>query len=333
MELKTDFEPRNKLQHNLVPIKIQNMPEFKEKFIERYSFLREDYKKFMKYTLSYLNRSLRVNTTKITPEELKKRLQLKGWYLEQIPWCEQGFWAEHKQGRRDLGNTIEHQLGYFYIQEAASMIPPIALNPKEGELVLDMCASPGSKASQIAEIMNNTGIVVANDMTGARMAPLGANMQRLGLTNIVQIQNDAMQIPNEKIFDKILLDAPCSGTGTIRKSIKTINMWNPKSIIKISRTQKKLLEKAWKLLKEGGELVYSTCSTEPEENEAVISSFIEDNDDAEIIYFQMEGFKRSEPLKEWEGKKFSENIGKTLRVWPEDNDTEGFYVAKLRKNV
>ena len=127
--------------------------KFKDKFIERYSEL-TDFETFKKYSLSFLRRSIRVNTLKISINELKKRIE-KNWKLTQIPWCKEGFWLEHNEGRRDVGNLIEHALGYIYVQEAASMIPPLVLDPKPGEVILDIAASPGSKTSQIAQYMNN----------------------------------------------------------------------------------------------------------------------------------------------------------------------------------
>ena len=158
-----------------------NQIEFKLKFIERYSKL-TDWDKFKEYSLKFLRRSIRINTLKISVEECKKRLEKK-WILTQIPWCREGFWLEHKEGRRDIGNTIEHSIGYIYVQEAVSMIPPIVLNPKPGEIVLDMCAAPGSKASQIAALMENKGVLIANDYKGIRIAPLGINLQITGVTN------------------------------------------------------------------------------------------------------------------------------------------------------
>ena len=334
VENNSTKEIRKQLQHNLVHIRFgtNNKPELKPAFVERYQeLLGEDYDKFVEYTYSYLNRGIRVNTLKISVSDLKKRLEKKGWILEQIPWMENAFWVEHIEGRRDLGNADEHQLGYFYIQEAASMIPPLALDPKEGELVLDTCASPGSKTTQIAQMMNGKGLVVANDLTGMRLAPLGSNVQRMGLTNIIQVQNDFLKFPEDKQFDKILLDAPCSGSGTIRKSIKTIKMWNPKTLISISNIQKRMIRKAWKILKPGGTLVYSTCSTDPEEDECIVSDFINEVSDAEIVDFELPGFKRANAVLEWDSKKLNEEVKKTLRVWPQDNDTEGFYVAKIKK--
>jgi NOL1/NOP2/sun family putative RNA methylase len=319
-----------KIQHKLVPIRVPYEIKFKPGFIERYSAL-TDWETFKSYSTSYLNRSLRVNTLKITIPEIKERLAKQGWMLEQVPWCKQGFWAEHNEGRLDLGNTLEHQLGYFYIQEAASMIPPIALDPKPGEIVLDMCAAPGSKTTQIAEMMKNSGVLIANDVSGIRLAPLGVNVQRLGITCVVQTLRDSARLQFPFKFDKILLDAPCSGVGTIRKSLKTIDIWSNKMGSSLSQLQRKLLHVAWPLLRPGGVLIYSTCSTEPEEDEEVVSDFVLKHEDAKIVDIDLPGFKRSKPLLEFQGKTYHPDIAKTLRVWPQDNDTEGFYVAKLKK--
>ena len=319
-----------KIQHDLQEIRIQEMPEFKEGFIERYSSL-TDWDAFKKYNLSYLNRAIRVNRLKISPEELKKRLDKLGWVLEPVPWCKDGFWARHREGRLDLGNTMEHQLGYYYIQEAASMIPPIVLDPQPGDLVLDVAAAPGSKTTQIGEMMNNEGLIIGNDVSGLRLAPLGVNIQRMGLKNSIQTLRDATKIDWDFQFDKILLDAPCSGVGTIRKSLKTINMWNPKTVKHITNMQRKLLNHVWTKLKPGGTLVYSTCSTEPEEDEEIISDFLDKHTDAKVEEINLEGFKRGDPVLEFEGKTYNQEVSKTLRVWPQDNDTEGFFVAKLTK--
>src|SRR3989338_10468710 len=140
---------------------------FKDKFVERYYKL-TNFKTFKKYSLSFLRRTIRVNTLKITVLELKKRLK-EDWKLTPVPWCKEGFWIENiKDGRRDIGNLAEHSLGYIYIQEASSLIPPIVLEPKKDEIVLDMCASPGSKTTQIAQYMKNTGLLIANDYKGMR---------------------------------------------------------------------------------------------------------------------------------------------------------------------
>ncbi len=303
---------------------------FKPKFIERYSKL-TNWDKFKNYSLSFLNRSIRVNTLKITVKELKERLE-KNWNLENIPWCKEGFWIEHtKKERRDVGNLIEHSLGYFYLQEAASMIPPIVLEPKPHEIVLDMAASPGSKTTQIAQYMDNKGILIANDYTYERMKPLSINLQRCGATNAIITLMEGQWFKKSGIeFDKILVDAPCSGTGTIRKSLKTIGIWNPDMIRRLSITQKQLIETGFNLLKDNGTLIYSTCSLEPEENEEVVDFLINKYENAKLDDIKL-NLNKSPPILEFENKHYNEEIKKCLRIWPQDNDTEGFFVAKIRK--
>lgn len=304
--------------------------EFKEGFIERYSQL-TDYKEFKKYNLSFLRRSIRVNTLKISIPELKKRLE-KDWKLTQVPWCKEGFWIEHKrEDRRDIGNLIEHSMGYFYVQEAVSMIPPIVLDPKPGETVLDMCAAPGSKASQISQYMKNNGAFIANDYKGIRLAPLGINMQRMGITNcLISLMHGQWFAKAGIEFDKVLLDAPCSGTGTIRKSIKTLRIWNPGMIKKISYEQKRLIETAFSIVKKEGLMVYSTCSLEPEEDEGIIDHLLKKHPNAKLEEINL-NIKRSPAITKFDGNEYSSEVKKCLRLWPQDNDTEGFFVAKIRK--
>lgn len=303
---------------------------FKPKFIERYSNL-TDWEEFKKSSLSFLMRSIRVNTLKISVKELKERLE-KNWTLEQIPWCKEGFWIEHaKKERRDIGNLIEHSLGYFYTQEAASMIPPIVLEPKPDEIILDIAASPGSKTTQIAQYMQNKGILIANDYTYERMKPLSINLQRCGVANAIITIMEGQWFKKSGIeFDRILVDAPCSGTGTIRKSLKTIGIWNPDMVRRLSITQKQLIETGFNLLKDNGTLVYSTCSLEPEENEGIVDFLLNKYENAKLEEIKL-NLKKSPAILEFEDKKYNEEIKKCLRIWPQDNDTEGFFVAKIRK--
>ncbi|MFC1691688.1 SAM-dependent methyltransferase [Nanoarchaeota archaeon] len=373
--------------------------EFKEAFVKRYSSL-TNFEEFKQYSLSFLRKGIRVNTLKINVSDLKKRLSAD-WILKQVPWCKQGFWIEHKgtkndegelEKRRDIGNLAEHVLGYIYVQEPASMIPPIILDPKPGETVLDMCAAPGSKTTQIAQYMENNGTIIANDLDASRLAALGINLQRCGVTNCIKtmmkghrfgkllenglsekskllpisesttkttysegrgkphpgmpdnetsfcsdeagsnLRSKDFSLSQEKgIFDKILVDAPCSGTGTIRKSLKTIRMWNPNMIKRISAIQKQLVKTAFPLLKKGGTMVYSTCTLEPEEDEEVIDYILNEFENAKVEKIELAGLKQSDAVTEFEGKKYSDEVKKCLRIWPQDNDSEGFFVGKIRK--
>lgn len=296
------------------------MVEWKKAFLERYGKL-TDIDEFTKISLEPLPKTIRVNTLKTTVNEMKSRMDLKP-----ISWCSKGFTV--KDGFA-LGNTLEHFLGYFYIQGAASMIPPVVLDPKPGDLVLDMCASPGSKTSQMAAMMKNEGLIVANDNSISRLKPLTLNLQRCGVSNTVMTLMSGHQFKVEQ-FDRILVDAPCSGIGTIRKSYKTIQMWNPNFPRKLAGMQRSLVSAALACLKPGGALVYSTCTLEPEENEGVVDALLARHQNLKLEKISLD-IKRNDCVQEFEGKVYNPEVKKCLRIWPQDNDTEGFFVAKFTK--
>jgi len=294
------------------------MADWKKSFIERYEKL-TDVEAFTEASLKPMRKSIRVNTLKTSIKEIKSRFK-----LEQVPWCKEGFFIKGKA----IGNTLEHYLGYIYLQGAASMIPPTILKPKPHETILDMCASPGSKTTQMAAMMENTGIIVANDNKIARLKPLTLNLQRCGITNTVLTVMEGRWFKQK--FDKILLDAPCSGIGTIRKSLKTINMYNPNTIRKFAGVQRQLIKTAFNNLEDGGTMVYSTCTLEPDEDEGIVDFLLKEFDNAKVEKFSID-MKRGKITDEFEGKVFDSDIKKCLKVWPQDNDTEGFFVAKVKK--
>jgi len=294
------------------------MAEWKKSFIERYSKL-TDVDRFTEASLKPMRKSIRVNTLKTTVPEIKKRFK-----LTQVPWCKEGFFIDKKA----VGNTLEHFLGYIYLQGAASMIPPTILKPKPHEQILDMCASPGSKTTQMAAMMNNTGMIVANDSKLMRLKPLTLNLQRAGVQNTVLTVMEGRWFKNK--FDRILVDAPCSGIGTIRKSYKTIGMWNPNTIKKFAGVQRQLIKTAFENLNDGGTMVYSTCTLEPDEDEAVIDYLLKEFDNAKVEKFSIE-MKRGKIVDEFEGNSYDSDVNKCLKVWPQDNDTEGFFVSRIKK--
>lgn len=302
---------------------------FKPLFEERYRLL-TDWDVFKQVCARFLKRSIRVNTLKVSVKQIVEQLS-HDWVLTQVPWCHEGFWLEHREGRRDVGNLVQHALGYVYVQEAASMIPPVVLDPKPGEIVLDMCAAPGSKSSQLAQYMQNKGVLVSNDVKGERIAALGINLQRCGVSNVVVTQMQGNQfVKIKQRFDKVLVDAPCSGTGTIRKSLKTLRIWNPNMVRRLAAVQCQLLEAGFGVLRQGGTLVYSTCSCEPEENEAVLNVLLRKYPDAVVKSVDLP-IRRSQPILEFGGAVYDSQIKDALRLWPQDNDTEGFFVCKIQK--
>ncbi|MDN4504205.1 16S rRNA (cytosine(1407)-C(5))-methyltransferase RsmF [Alteromonadaceae bacterium BrNp21-10] len=285
---------------------------------------------FLEYCQKPLRKSIRVNTLKISVSDFIEKMQQQDWIFTAIPWCEQGFWLERPELQElhlPLGNTAEHLSGLFYIQEASSMLPPIALlnDVMDKDLmVLDVAAAPGSKTTQIAALMNNQGLIVANEFSSSRLRYLAANIQRCGVSNTATSHFDGCIFGGwtPETFDAILLDAPCSGEGTIRKDPDALKNWSLESINDIADTQSRLLSSAFAALKSGGTMVYSTCTLNPLENQQAILALLQQFPEAlEII-----------PLNDlFVGAEQSVSAEGFLHVWPQIFDSEGFFVAKLRK--
>ncbi len=221
-----------------------------------------------------LRRSIRVNTLKISVADFLQLTAPYGWTLTPIPWCEEGFWIERdNEDALPLGSTAEHLSGLFYIQEASSMLPVAALFADDNapQRVMDVAAAPGSKTTQIAARMNNEGAILANEFSASRVKVLHANISRCGISNVALTHFDGRvfgaAVP--EMFDAILLDAPCSGEGVVRKDPDALKNWSPESNQEIAATQRELIDSAFHALRPGGTLVYSTCTLKQEENEAV----------------------------------------------------------------
>lgn len=312
--------------------------EPKPLFLERMKkLLGEEINSYLEILKKPLTRSIRCNTLKIQPDELKKRLEDKGWIINQ-PFKDHPeiMIIKNDLAPGELGRSMEHLLGYYYVQEIASMLPVLALKPKPGELVLDIAAAPGSKTTQIAAVMKNTGTIIANDVSLKRLKILSSNMERCGATNTIITKKDGIALCKRLKeqgfqFDKILVDAPCSGEGTLRSSPVTYQMWNPKTIKILSRLQKGLLASVIEILKPGGEIVYSTCTHAPEENEEVVDFVLKKFVGSVNIEKINLPVKCRPGINKWLDDDYDKNIEKSCRIYPQDNDTEGFFIAKLRK--
>jgi NOL1/NOP2/sun family putative RNA methylase len=312
----------------------------KPEFVERMERLigKEDTKKFFEIAYTPSQDFIRVNTLKISPDELKKRLESYGWKIKQ-PYKEfpeaMIVLRESNLNPGELGKSIEHLLGYFYVQEISSMLPIFALQPKENELFLDLCSSPGSKTTQAAAVMENKGTIIANEINIGRIRILSANLEKAGVMNAMITRMEgvsfclkwAREIKTK--FDKILVDAPCSGEGTLRKSPKTFVMWNMNFIRGLSKVQRRLASEALKLLRVGGEMIYSTCTLGPEEDEGVVN-YLKQNFDIRIEKVSLP-LKTRSGIVEWEGEKFDSELKNCVRLYPQDNDSDGFFLAKITK--
>tara|TARA_B100000745_G_scaffold128407_1_gene83730 strand:- start:7737 stop:9161 length:1425 start_codon:yes stop_codon:yes gene_type:complete len=277
-----------------------------------------------------LRKSIRINTLKTDIDSCVETLRAQGYQLTPIPWCSNGFWIDESQCHHStaLGNTAEHLQGKIYIQEASSMLPVEALlyNNEVPHLAMDMAAAPGSKTTQLAAAMNNQGLLLANEYSASRIKGLFSNIQRCGNINVVLSHFAGQQLgkPLEGTFDAVLLDAPCSGEGTVRKDPDAFANWSESSVHAIADMQKELITAAFQALKQNGTLIYSTCTLNPIENQSVCQHLLDTFGDEVITESLTNLFPGANKAATSEGY---------LHVWPHYYDSEGFFIARFKKQV
>lgn len=266
--------------------------------------------------------TLRINTIKSNIEEIKKELEKEKIEYETIKWSKEALIIKNED-KKTIQEMEIYKNGKIYLQSLSSMLPPIILEPKEGTDILDMAAAPGGKTTQIATLTNNKAHITACEKNKIRAERLKYNVDKQGATCVFIMPKDSRFIDDFFSFDQILLDAPCSGSGTLNYNDANVEKYFTEQLIeRSSKTQKTLLSKAIKLLKPGHEMVYSTCSILDCENEDVVSSVIK-NGNIEIVPINFEGMEELPILPT--------KISGTLCVKPTEL-YEGFFVAKIRKN-
>ena len=300
---------------------------FPDEFLKRYCSLVDDENSFVDSLTTPLNKSFRINTLKYKTNEVINRLRSYGLNIQQVEWYNEAFITDSDK----LSFTLERFIGSIYIQELASMLPPLVVRDELESAcdVFDACAAPGSKTTQIASYMNNNGCLVANDRSYPRIRALKFNLNKAGVINTV-ITNFELHEFSEMKFDIVFLDAPCSADGTIRKSPELLRQWSIKRILGYSERQKDLILRTFDMLNDNGILIYSTCSMAPEENEEVID-FLLQNRIARLKEIKLDNFIFSNAVLEWNNKQYSSEISKTVRIWPHHNNTNGFFIAQVRK--
>jgi len=290
----------------------------REFFTERYRRLGWEYQ-----TVE-LKQTIRINAANVKKRlGLIKRLQNLGMVLTKVPFLENGFWVE--QSRFSAGATTEYLSGLYSIQEAAAQVPATLFTELKDKVVLDACAAPGGKTTQLADLMQNTGAIAALDINRQRLTALSNHLERCRVKNTIVHQLDARRVSLLKTgFDRILLDMPCSG------NFATDRNWFKRRTIKDveinAALQREILTETVKMLEHNGEIIYSTCSLEPEENELNVDWAIKSLGMRveEISCYGQEG------LTEVFGKNLEESVGNCVRIWP--GQTQGFFVCKLRKS-
>ncbi len=274
---------------------------------------------------------IRVNRLKISVENLKIKLKnnygIASEIIQELPNA-----LKIKDDKNSLlGKTIEHISGLYYIQSLSSMLPPLVLNPAGDDLVLDLCAAPGSKTTELGELMNNRGTLVSNEIQNDRVRMLVYNIERMNLVNtgVIHSKGELLSKIYPDYFDKILVDAPCSGLGIIQKKGEVSGWWSRERAERLGELQLKLLIAAVKMAKPGGEIVYSTCTLTIEENEMVLDTVLRKYP-VEVIEIDLP-FKANEGIISYEGNSLNPELKKAVRILPWEIDSEGFFLIKLRK--
>ncbi len=277
--------------------------------------------------------TLRANTLKTDATALRNALTKGKVTLLPVDWYVQAFIVDGTP-LRTITELQEYKEGKLYVQSLSSMVPPLVLDPQPGERVLDIAAAPGSKTTQMAAMMANTGELVANDTSQTRLYRLIANLKLQGVTNakVVKMDGRSLWKSYPEYFDKVLVDVPCSMEGRFQASDpKSFEDWSLKKVRDLSLLQRWLLRSAISATKPGGTIVYSTCTMSPEENEQVID-WVMDKDKGvlKIEEIHIPHFSFEHGMVDWGGKHFNGQIENTARIYPSPT-MEGFYVARFKK--
>jgi len=318
------------------------------------NMLQEEYEDFLASYGNEKHQSLRLNSLKVRKNIFLSQTPFK---LQPVSWAAEGFYY----GKEDApGKHPYHEAGVYYIQEPSAMAPVSFLDVRPGERVLDLCAAPGGKSTQIGAALAGEGILFSNEIHPARARILSENIERMGITNAIVLNESPDRLAEvfEGYFDKVLVDAPCSGEGMFRKNEEAVQEWSPENVALCADRQDHILDQAAKMLCPGGRLVYSTCTFAPQENEGSVYRFLMGHPEFSIVKVQIpEGFEEGRP--QWceygehadtsinnknifqnQEKIFQndenispkdEDISHTMRIWPHKVQGEGHYVAVLKK--
>ncbi len=309
-----------------------------QEFAERMNDMLEDeYEAFVSAYDRPNTPSLRLNPAKC------KDARLLSCMKEGVLWAEHGYYYDPDAELRP-GKHPYHEAGVYYIQESSAMISASLCPPIQGDKVLDLCAAPGGKSTQLAAALGGTGVLVANEIHPQRASILSQNIERMGIANAVVTNHAPHELEKyfAGFFDKIVVDAPCSGEGMFRKEEQALAMWSRDNVELCAKRQKEILESAAKMLAPDGYLTYSTCTFAPEENEGVILSFITAHPEFEVVdpknpavltCIEQQKVDRGNPDWVSAPAEYAAQIKKTVRIFPHHTDGEGHFAALLHKSA
>lgn len=297
-----------------------------EQFLTRMkNMLGEEYPAFLASYDRTRFQSLRVNLLKGSAEELKNRMEGTD---RPVPWAEGGYYYSDKI---QPGKHPFHEAGAYYIQEASAMAPAAYLDAQPGDIVLDLCAAPGGKSTQIAAAMQGKGILISNEIHPQRAKILSENIERMGIRNALVVSHEPAYLAERfpGYFDKIMVDAPCSGEGMFRKNETAVTEWSPENVRMCADRQDEIMDAAARMLRPGGKMVYSTCTFAPAEDEGTIGRFLTRHPEFAVEPVML--YPGMEPGNPGWGEGTEEGLEHTIRLWPHKLDGEGHFLACLRK--
>jgi NOL1/NOP2/sun family putative RNA methylase len=278
--------------------------------------------------------ALRVNTLKLSVDQFQA---LSPWQLAPVSWCPEGFTLDRKA---NIGTHTYHEIALYYVQDASAMAVAALAAPQPGERVLDLCASPGGKSTHLASLLAGQGVLVANEIDRGRTEVLRRNLERWGATNALVLNETPERLAGRwpGSFDRVVVDAPCSGEGMFRKNEEARFHWSEAHVMGCSLRQREILHSAAQLVRPGGWLVYATCTFAPEEDEGVIARFLRSHPDFGMAQPSWcEGFQPGRP--EWadwpaasEQQAPDPSLASAVRLWPHKLQGEGHFVAVMQRD-
>ena len=295
--------------------------------LDRYRSIIPDWEAFHRASHAPEPPAIRVRKGLADPARVRDRLQERGFRLTPVEGLEGTFRVDDGPG--SVAQTPEHWLGLFHVQQAVMALPSLALGPRPGERVLDLCAAPGGKTVHMAELMEDRGPLVAVDPKEKRLRGLLGNVYRLGHPNVLVVAADGRELPGGALFDRVLVDAPCSAEGNYRRKEGRLPERSADFVRYVTGLQEALLRRGVELARPGGVVVYATCTFAPEENEAVVARILEEGGvELEEIGLDL---PRAAGILEWEGRRFPPEMAHAWRVYPQHLDSGGMFMARLRK--
>ncbi len=311
----------------------KDIPPLPSSFLDRMKcLLKEDYAAFLASYDEAPSIGLRVNTLKIS---VKDFCTISAYPLTPVPWCPSGFFLKETDLTEHIQTPSKHPFhaaGLYYLQEPSAMLPAEMLNPQPHERVLDLAAAPGGKTTHMVALMQNQGVLVANEIHPKRVWELVKNLERCGVCNTIVTNENPEQLAKhlEGYFDKVLVDAPCSGEGMFRKNPDARKEWSPKVVQGCAIRQRYILNSAAKLVRLGGYLLYSTCTFSVEENEEVVTHFLTDHPEFEVVEVpKQDAFLPGRP--DWVQKEAPTELVHAIRLMPHKAPGEGHFAVLLRK--